>query len=134
MLPFELVIGGPPVSEQTRHRARRRDWVEQLKAVIAARRPADDPPASTAVHVKITHMFPGVAGDLDNLAKPVLDALKGLAYVDDRHVTDLTMRKRDLTRDLRVETRWPTLIAAFNQGGEFIHVVLQEAPDQKVVA
>lgn len=44
------------------------------------------------------------------------------------------MRKRDLTRDLRVEARWPTLIAAFNQGGEFLHVVVEEASDQKVVS
>jgi len=134
MLPFEFVIAGPPVSQQTRRRARRRAWVEQLRAVIAAQWPAGDPPVTIAVHVEITHGFPAVSGDLDNLAKPVLDALKGLAYVDDRQVTDLTIRKRDLASDLRVETRWPALIAAFNQGGEFIHVVLQEAPDQKVVA
>lgn len=134
MLPFEFVIMGPPVSQQTRSRARRRAWVEQLRAAVTARWPADDLPVTIAVHVQITHVFPGVSGDLDNLAKPVLDALKGLAYEDDRQVTDLTMRKRDLTRDLRVETRWPALIAGFNQGGEFLHVVVEEAPDQKVVA
>jgi hypothetical protein len=64
----------------------------------------------------------------------VLDALNRLAYEDDRQVTDLTMRKRDLSRDLRIESRWPALIAALSQGGEFLHVVVQEAPDQRVVA
>ena len=134
MQPFEFVIAGPPVSQQTRSRARRRAWVEQLRAAATARWQANHPPTSIAVHVEITHVFPGVSGDLDNLAKPVLDALIGLAYEDDRQVTDLTMRKRDLTRDLRVEALWPALISAFNQGGEFLHVLLEEAPDQKVVA
>ncbi len=96
--------------------------------------PPDDPPLTIAVHVKITHVFPGASGDLDNLVKPVLDALKGLAYEDDRQITDITMRKRDLARDLRIELRWPALIAAFNRGGEFLHVVVEEAPDQRVVA
>ena len=134
MLPFEFVIAGPPVSQQTRRRARRRAWVEQLRAVVTAQWPAGDPPVTIAVHVEITHVYPAVSGDLDNLAKPVLDALQGLAYVDDRQVTDLTIRKRDLTRDLRVEALWPALISAFNQGGEFLHVVVEEAPDQRVVA
>jgi hypothetical protein len=42
------------------------------------------------------------------------------------------MRKRDLSRDLRIHSRWPALIAALSQGGEFLHVVVQEAPDQRV--
>jgi crossover junction endodeoxyribonuclease RusA len=134
MLPFEFVIMGPPVSQQTRPRLRRHAWVEQLRTLIASQWPLDDPPVTGAVHVEITHVFPGVSGDLDNLAKPVLDALNRLAYEDDRQVTDLTMRKRDLSRDLRIHSRWPALIAALSQGGEFLHVVVQEAPDQRVVA
>jgi Holliday junction resolvase RusA-like endonuclease len=128
MLPFEFVIMGPPVSQQTRLRARRHAWVEQLRAVITSRWPTDDPPVTIAVHVEITHAFPGISGDLDNLAKPVLDALQGLAYEDDRQVIDLTMRKRDLTRDLRIDSLRPMLIAAFNRGDEFLHVVVEEAP------
>lgn len=32
--------------------------------------------------------------DVDNIAKVVLDALNGVAYADDRSITDLTIRKR----------------------------------------
>jgi Holliday junction resolvase RusA-like endonuclease len=36
--------------------------------------------------------FPG--GDIDNFAKGPLDALKGVAFRDDRQVTDLSVSKR----------------------------------------
>lgn len=42
--------------------------------------------------VAVQLMFVGVwKQDADNLAKPVLDALTGLAWVDDRQVTDLAV-------------------------------------------
>jgi hypothetical protein len=49
-------------------------------------------------------------------------------------VTDLTIRKRDLTRGLRAEVSWPEFLEALNRGGEFLHVVVQRAPDQEVIA
>jgi crossover junction endodeoxyribonuclease RusA len=134
MLPFELIVEGPPVSQQTRRRARRQAWVDELRRNAMSRWPIDEPPATGAVRIDITHIFIGVAGDLDNLAKPVLDALKGLVYEDDRQVTDLTIRKRDLTRGLRAEVSWPEFLEALNRGGEFLHVVVQRAPDQEVIA
>jgi crossover junction endodeoxyribonuclease RusA len=133
MLPFEFVIEGPPVSQQTRRRARRQAWVDEVRRNAMSRWLAGEPPATGAISVEITHIFAGVAGDLDNLAKPVLDALKGLVYEDDRQVTDLTVRKRDLTRGLRAEISWPRFLEALNRGGEFLHVLVQAAPDQEVI-
>ncbi|MGH6906012.1 MAG: RusA family crossover junction endodeoxyribonuclease [Geminicoccaceae bacterium] len=93
MLPFEVVIHGPPVSQQTRRRARRRAWIEELREAVRNRWPAEEPPALGPISVTITHIYAEVAVDLDNLAKPVLDALKGLVCQDDGQVTDIKMRK-----------------------------------------
>lgn len=43
-------------------------------------------------------VLPMVKPDLDNVAKAVLDALNGIAYIDDAAVTDLTICKRYGTR------------------------------------
>jgi crossover junction endodeoxyribonuclease RusA len=40
----------------------------------------------------MTYVFAEVAVDLDNLAKPVLDALKGLVYEDDGQITEIAIR------------------------------------------
>jgi crossover junction endodeoxyribonuclease RusA len=104
------VIEGPPVSQQTRRRARLRRWVEAIRFQIRSSWPADDGPVESAILVSLSYLFIEVALDLDNIAKPFLDALKGTAYRDDGQVTDLIMRKRSLTATLEVENRhscWP---------------------------
>lgn len=78
---------------------------------------AGEPPALGPIKVVITHLFVGVSSDLDTLAKPVLDALQGLVYEDDGQVTDITLRRRDLARNLRVETPMPVRLNALNRGG-----------------
>lgn len=65
-------------------------------------------------------------GDLDNIVKPIQDALKGIAYADDRQVVDLvaSMRRKE------VEARVPmneTLARGFRAGSDFIYVVIEQA-------
>jgi hypothetical protein len=96
--------------------------------------PAGEPPALGPIRIVITHVFTGASSDLDNLAKPVLDALKGLAYEDDGQVTDIIMRKRDLARNLRIEAFIPLLLNALERREEFLHVFVEEARDLEVVA
>jgi hypothetical protein len=62
-----------------------------------------------------TYFFGGASLDVDNMAKPILDALKGLVYSDDSQVTDLLCRKRDLKGDLRIQNPSPVLLASFSQ-------------------
>lgn len=45
------------------------------------------------------------AGDLDNYAKGLLDAMVGLAYEDDKQVTNLHMVRRDDKTNPRCEVR-----------------------------
>jgi crossover junction endodeoxyribonuclease RusA len=74
-----------------------------------SRWPAGDPPAVGPIRVNVTHVFVSVAVDLDNLAKPVLDALKGVVFQDDGQISDIRMRKREFGRILRIETSLPLL-------------------------
>jgi crossover junction endodeoxyribonuclease RusA len=133
MLPFELVIHGPPVSQQTRRRARRRAWIGELREAVINRWPADEPPVLGPIRVTMTHVYAVVAVDLDNLAKPVLDALKGLVYHDDGQVTDILMSKRGMARDLRIRAPSPVLLDAFRQGGEFLYIRVEKALNQEQV-
>lgn len=45
------------------------------------------------------------AGDLDNFLKVLLDALKGIAFVDDSQVVELHARREDDASNPRVEVR-----------------------------
>lgn len=132
MLPFEFLVPGPAVSQQTRRRARRRAWIDQVRSQVeeywGSKATEVGPVALT-----LTYLHDQVAGDLDNLAKPVLDALKGLVLDDDGQVTDLVLRKRSLSAVLRVEDPSPLLSGRFELGLPFLHVLVEIAPDQELV-
>lgn len=39
-------------------------------------------------------IYPTIKPDTDNIAKSILDSLNGIAYLDDKQVTDLRIRKQ----------------------------------------
>lgn len=49
------------------------------------------------VAVSVEWYRPAKRGDVDNLLKPLLDALKGHAFGDDRHIQSLTIARFDTT-------------------------------------
>jgi Holliday junction resolvase RusA-like endonuclease len=132
VLPFEFLIAGTPVSQQTRRRARLRAWIDQVRRQVDGHwqgKGTED----GSIALRLTYLHRGGAGDLDNLAKPVLDALKGLVLDDDGQVTDLILRKRSLSAVLRIENPSPLLSSRFELGMPFLHVLVEIAPDQELV-
>jgi len=83
--------------------------------------------------VTITYFFDNAAPDVDNIPKPMLDALKDFVYLDDEQVTDIFCRKRNLNNGLRIENPSSVLVEGLSRGNEFLHVLVEEAPDQHEV-
>ena len=81
----------------------------------------------------IMYFYHSVAIDIDNLPKPILDALKGLIYLDDDQVTDIVCRKRNLNSDVRLENPSSFLGESFRRGNEFLYIAVEAAPDQEVI-
>jgi crossover junction endodeoxyribonuclease RusA len=95
--------------------------------------PAGELPASGSVMLTITYFYEGVSMDIDNLPKPISDALKGLVYLDDEQVTDVLCRKRNLNSNLQFENPSRVLAEGFSRGNEFLYIVIGGAPDQEVI-
>lgn len=125
-LPFEFVVPGPPVSQQTRRRQLLRDWSDEVQR---AAQPdwGDSAPVGGDVMVTITYFFDGDSLDVDNVPKPILDALKNAIYADDALVTDLLCRKRDVGDSLQLENASSILLETFGQGDQFLHIAVTEA-------
>ena len=103
-IPFEFVIAGPPVSQQIRNRrrpSRREEWMQTVRTA-AERRWDGEPPFMGEVAVTITYVSSRARVDVDNIPKPILDALKGFVYADDRQVADLMCRRKSLDPNLRI--------------------------------
>lgn len=54
-------------------------------------------------------------------------------YYDDGQVSDIVMSKRGMARDMRIRAPSPVLLDAFTRGGEFLHIRVEEAPDQEQI-
>ena len=131
-LPFEFFVLGRPVSQQTRRRELVREWRAQVRGEAERSWNSEDAPHGGALMVTLTYFYDEMPMDVDNIPKPVLDALVGLVYDDDSQVTDILCRKRELRPDLSIPKRSPVLRLALGHWSEFLHVVIEEARDMEV--
>ncbi len=90
-------------------------------------------PAIGLVMLKVTYFYDSVAIDVDNIVKPIQDAVIGLAYIDDGQIIDVLIRQRDLSGNFEVENITPILAEGFARGNEFIYIVVTDAPGQEVI-
>ena len=101
---------------------------------VAKRSWDDRSPFGEEVMVMITYFFDGASLDVDNIPKPILDAMKGLVFSDDSQVSDLLCRKRDLNSDLQIQSPSSILIAALRGSQQFVHVAVTRALAQEVAS
>ncbi len=133
MLKFEFIVDGPPVSQQARRRERLREWKTVVREEAEKYWSSEKHIATGAVMLQITYFYDAVAMDVDNIVKPIQDAIIGLAYVDDNQVTDVVVRKRYLLENFKINSLTPILEEGFTRGNEFLYIVVTDAPDQEVL-
>jgi len=130
---FEFIVDGPPVSQQTRRRERLKAWKTTVRQEAEKYWSSEQKTAIGLVMLKIIYFYDSVDMDVDNIVKPIQDAIIGLAYVDDAQVTDVLVSKRDLSGNFKVEAMTSILAEGFARGNEFLHIVVTDAPDQEVL-
>ncbi|KPL19905.1 MAG: hypothetical protein AMJ92_00005 [candidate division Zixibacteria bacterium SM23_81] len=131
MVPFEFLIRCRPVSQQTRHRQRLRDWKDYVKQEALKYWPADQNPAEGPVCLTLIYLYEEAALDVDNIIKPIQDALVGITFQDDTIVTDVIGRRRRLDGSFDLTHASSVLIEGFEIGGEFVYVQVGDAPPQE---
>ena len=90
--------------------------------------PEARPMIASEVAVIMTHFFEGAPGDVDNIPKAVLDALKGVVLVDDRQVTDLVVQRRSLGGPYIITAASSELLRGVDLQREFLHVAIATPP------
>lgn len=131
MLPFEFVVQGVPVSAQTRNRSRLQAWRMTVRQAAQAKWPSGVPPVMGDVEFCLTYYYDQAAPDVDNIIKPIQDALVGVVYVDDNQVANTSSRKRDINGSYRLRHAPADVVLAFSSGGDFIHIVVRDYIDSQ---
>jgi hypothetical protein len=130
---MEFVVPGAPRSANANPRSRRR-WRERVGEVARAATPTAVPPSEQDLALLIIYFYAGEATlDVDNIAKSLLDGLKGVLFRDDGQVSELTIRKTRLSAGLSLTGASPFLLSAIEQmtrlRSDFVYVRGDPAPD-----
>src|SRR5437660_8445840 len=94
-------------------------WIENVRACAQKEWPsAIRPTSSTSVTVTITNYYSLVPPDVDNIIKPIMDALETVAYLKDEQVRKVMSEKVDLTKASRIENPSAVLAAGLEKYSE----------------
>lgn len=128
-LPWEFVALGVPISAQASGTSKVR-WKGEV-ATAAQLAWGTAPPLDVEVMLQLTYFHESAPLDVDNMIKPIQDALNGIVYVDDKQVARVISSRSDLDGTFRVRGLSTALAEGFVSNGPFVHVKVMPAPDAK---
>jgi hypothetical protein len=86
-------------------------------------------PLDVEVLLQLTYFHESAPLDVDNMIKPIQDALNGIVYVDDKQVARVVSSRSDLNGTFRVRGLSQALASGFASDGPFVHIKVKPAPD-----
>lgn len=93
---YNFAVIGAPVSQQSSHKSKRQ---YQIKVAEAANKSVASPiRGDERIKIEIDWFSEGFQNkpDVDNIIKPIQDALKGILFVDDNQVESIVARRYDI--------------------------------------
>jgi len=126
-LPWDCAVPGVPASLQGSSR-KRADWRTRVASAALSRWPADEPPLAVPLALTVAFLHSGEPVDVDNMLKPTLDGLIGIAYDDDDRLDQVLGLRRDLREGWRAARVSAVLAGALVQatigGRPFVYLRL----------
>jgi hypothetical protein len=127
--PLEFVVAGTPVSAQATNRASIPRWQAQI--VAASRSVLPEGHFASASPMAVTlYYFPStpMQGDIDNIVKPILDAMCRHIYLNDHQVERLLVQKFEPGRVPSFASLTTTLLAAVEHPKPLLYIRLSDNP------
>ena len=128
---FECIVEGIPISANNDRKAARA-WRSRVAEAGARAMDGWQFRSSGELSALMVLFHTGIyICDTDNIPKHVLDALKGLTYEDDRIITQVTVRRTQLTPGLIIADPPPLVAAQLGDVPHFLYIYLGEGPDHR---
>lgn len=130
---MEFIVPGAPRSANANNRSRRR-WRERVASAARETLPQTGEPTHQDVSVVIIYFYWGETSlDVDNIAKTLLDGLKGILVFDDRQISQLVVRKTRIAGGVSLTGASAYLLDAIERmtqaRSDFVYVRADPAPD-----
>ena len=132
--PLEFIVPGVPVSSQASRAASKAVWKNAIRAASANMLPEGYFCSEGRIAVTLFY-FPHdeMRGDIDNIVKPILDALSRHVYIDDRQVERLVVQKFDPERMFDFTSPSRTLLEALSGLKPLLYIRLSDDPTEGLI-
>ena len=122
---IDFIVWGKPKSQGSRRKKRWQARVEQGA-------PRQTPLLAGPHRLRIDYFYDGTTDlDVDNIIKPIQDALQGIVYANDGTVIDVCSRKINLQQIPRFEVAPAALRAALIESrGDFVFIRIADPHTQ----
>jgi crossover junction endodeoxyribonuclease RusA len=126
---LEFVVRGTPISTGASGKSKAK-WRAKVSAAATAALGVDHGVVADAVRATVVYFYVDTDLDLDNILKPILDAMNGLVYVDDFQVANIVAAKRDVAGSYVLTDASPVVVEqlAAAEGGDFVFVAIDLLP------
>ena len=130
MPTLEFVVEGPPVGANAKAhsattRRKYREWMQKVKTAAINKELSSLPLIQSGeVEVRITNFPSGSYHDVDNVIKPIFDAMNGVIYTDDQLITRVLSERIDLSNRPLITNPSDLVIEAIDRYQEFLHIVV----------
>jgi len=130
MHQFEFLIPRRPVSLQTKNRRNLQAWKSYVTCEAAkAWPPGTLPVGDSYLRLSIVYLCDSAPADIDNIIKPIQDALVGLVFRDDSLISDVDSHRRFLSDPIALAELPSMLQAGAAKGEECVYVRIGEAAE-----
>lgn len=125
----DFVVVGQP---RTPNSGSKQAWKDRVAAAATAEWTSGRPPLAAEIAVTIVFFFEGETNiDIDNIVKPILDALEGVVIEDDRHVSQVIARKTDQSSVGDILNPPKMLTQYLRQMAQFVYVAIKGPPEHR---
>ena len=128
-LLFEMLIPRRPVSHQAKNRENLQAWKDYIYGRAKNEWIGGTPHIDGGLRLTIVYLSDDSPADIDNIIKPIQDALVGVVYADDALISDVDSHRRFLSDAIDI-TNLPLLLIKGVASGEeciYIRVCLAES-------
>ena len=132
--PIEFLVKGTPVSLQAKRAKSLKEWKERVRSASSSVIPSPHFASNERMAVTL-YYFPRepMQGDLDNIVKPVLDALSRHIYLDDGQVERIVVQRFEPQSALEFSRPTARLAEALSGHRPILYVQVSANPFEELL-
>ncbi|MBJ7417788.1 MAG: RusA family crossover junction endodeoxyribonuclease [Niveispirillum sp.] len=126
-LPLEVILFRKPISLQGSATGKQK-WQSDIRKEIRLQEPegcyAHEGDLAVSIYYFTAERVPG---DIDNIVKPILDAMCRQVYIDDRQIVSLQVHKYEPQRSMEIRDPTATLATAMTSQRPAVYISVNHA-------